>query len=234
MQTFVLNPQRVSKLGRDTERTMMLGEAKLWPGLAAHVSASHEAVSSLVTYLTELDRVPVGVTSMPEKMALSWQASQQASKVLKAARKRIEQEAKDLAEEVTAEEAAVWQSKLPDTATRLRAMEVLERYVGQGKLEMVTALMQDAGIAAVLATTNRRLIHENMTQTYQSVVTRTALKAIAPEIIEKAEKAEELLELATGYSEAIKIVDYAVSSQQAAAAWESRPVAPAMPEPVTA
>lgn len=234
MQSYVLNPQRVSKLGRDTERTVMLGDAKAWPGLAAHVSASNEAVSKLVSYLMELDRVPVGITSQAEKMALSWQAAQRASTVLKAARKRIEQEAKDLAEEVTAEEAAVWQSKLPDTATRLRAMEVLERYVGQGKLEMVSALMQDAGVAAVLATTNRRLIHENMTQTYQSVVTRTALKAIAPEIIEKAERASSLLELADGYSEAIKIVDYGVSSATAAAAWESRPTVPAMPEPVTA
>lgn len=234
MPTFVLNPQRVAKLGLDVSRTMMLGDAKLWPGLAAHVSASNEAVTKLVTYLTELERVPVGITSEAEKMALSWQASQQASKVLKAARKRIEQEAKDLAEEAAAEAKAFWNSNLPDTATRLRAMERLEHYVATGKLEMVSALMSDPSIAAVMATTNRRLIHDNLTQTYQDSVTRGALKQFQPTIIETADKAEALIDLAAGYSEAIKIVDYGVSSATAAAAWESRVQPPAMPEPVAA
>lgn len=234
MLNFTLQPQRVSKLSRETERTMMLGEAKAWPGLAAHISASHEAITRLVSYITDLNAVPVGITSMPEKMALSWQASQQASAVLKAARKRIEQEAKDLAEEAAAEANAFWNSNLPDTATRLRAMERFEYYVGKGQLENVSALVKDPALAAVLATTNRRLIHENMTGVYQDSVTRGALKQFQPDTIVKAERAEDLLELASGYSEAIKITDYAISSQQAAAAWESRPTAPAMPEPVTA
>ena len=234
MTVYALNPTRVAKLGLPVSRTQMLGEVKAWPGLAAYINASHEAVTKLVDYLTQLQTTPNGVMSTQEKDAVAWKAAQAAAPALRAARARIEKEARELAEEVTSEAAAYWRSVRPDTATQLRAMEMLAHYVGKGELENVSSLMADPAIASVLATTNRRLIHPQLTAVYQDSVTRTVLKREQPAIIEKADKAEELLDLAKGYSEAIKIVDYAVSSQQAAAAWDSRPQAPAMPEPVTA
>ncbi|MDP3493174.1 MAG: hypothetical protein Q8R82_08665 [Hyphomonadaceae bacterium] len=235
MLNFTLQPQRVSKLSRETERSTMLGEAKLWPGLAAHISASHEAITRLVSYITDLNAVPVGITSMPEKMALSWQAAQQASKVLKAARKRIEQEAKDLAEEVTAEEAAYWRANVPSLAVQLRVFDVAEKLVATGNIvELRSMMMGDAGIAATIATTNRVLIHPGLVPTVRDSLIRGVLRQDQPAIVDKADKASELLVLAKGYGEAIKIVDYGVSSATAAAAWESRVQPPVMPEPVAA
>lgn len=154
--------------------------------------------------------------------------------MLRATRNRIEAEAKDLSEEVASESAAFWNNKLPDTATRLRAMEMFAHYVSQGKLDMVSALMADASLASVLATTNRRLIHENLTQTYQDSVIRTALKKFQPEIIAKAEKVDALLDMAEGHTKAIRIFDNSVSNATAATAWDSRVQPPVMPEAVTA
>ena len=232
MNIYALNPTRVAKLGLPVSRMQMLGEAKAFPGLGAYINAAHESVEKLVSFLTQLHATPEGVMSQQEKLAVAWKAAKAAAPALRAARERIEAEAKDLAEEVTAEAAAYWRSVAPDTATKLRAMEMLGDYVGKGQLENVKALMSEPEIAAVMATTNRRLIHPGLAQTYQETVTRGALKQFQPAIIEKADKAEELLDLAKGYTEAVRIVDYAVSSQQAAAAWDSRPQAPAMPEPV--
>lgn len=234
MNVYALNANRVAKLGLPVSRTQMLGEAKAFPGLGPYINAAHEAVTKLVDYLTQLHATPDGVMSRQEKDAVAWKAARTAAPALRAARERIEREAKDLAEEVTAEADAYWRSVAPDTATKLRAMEMFGEYVGKGQLENVSALMTDPALASVLATTNRRLIHPNLAQTYQDSVTRGALKQFQPAIIEKADKVEELLDLAKGYTEAVRIVDYAVSSQQAAAAWDSRPQAPAMPEPVSA
>lgn len=231
---FALNQERVSQLGLEINRKDWFGEATKWPGLASHVEASHKATVNLLTYLEQLANVPNGVQSEAERLALSYKAAKQASTVLRVTRTRIEQEAKDLASEVAAEQAAYWHSQLPDTATRLRAFDMLERYVAKGELENVSALMSDPAIAAVMATTNRRLIHGNLTQTFQDMVTRRALKEFQPEIIAKAEKVDELLDMAEGHTKAIRIMDAAVSNSTAAAAWEARVQPPAMPETVAA
>ena len=234
MTIYALNQNRVAKLTTPTSRTTLLGEAKLWPGLAAYINAAHESVGNLITFLTQLNSTPNGVMSAQEKASVAWKAAQAAAPALRAARERIEREARELAEECAAEAKQFWSANLPDTATRLRAMEMLERYVSKGQLESVSALMSDPAIASVLATTNRRLIHENMTQVYQDSVSRSALKKFQPETIAKADRAEELLDLAKGYTEAIRICDTAISNPTAAAAWDGRPQAPAMPEPVAA
>lgn len=231
---FALNVERVSQLGLAINRKDWFGEAAKWPGLASHVEASHKATENLMTYLEQLANVPNGVQSEAERLALSYKAAEQAATVLRASRKRIEQEAKDLAEEVKAEQDAYWRGQLPDTATRLRAMEMFERYVAQGKLDMVSALMSEPALASVMATTNRRLIHENLAQTYQDSVTRTALKRFQPDILAKVEKVDALLDMAEGHTKAIRIMDASVSNATAAKAWESRVQAPVMPEPVTA
>lgn len=231
---FALNPDRVGQLGLEITRKDWFGDASLWPGLAAHVEASHKATVGLLDYLQQLANVPNGVQSEQERLALSYKAAQQAGTVLRATRKRLEQEAKDLAGEVKAEQDAYWRDQLPDTATRLRAMEMFAHYVAQGKLDMVNALMSEPALASVLATTNRRLIHENLTQTYQDSVTRTALKKFQPDIIAKAEKVDGLLDMVEGHTKAIRIMDTSVSNATAANDWDSRVQPPVMPEPVAA
>jgi len=61
-------------------------------------------------------------------------------------------------------------------------------------------------IAATIATVNRMLIHPNHVPGVRDGLIHSVLTKEQPAIVEKADKASDLLELARGYSEVIGIV----------------------------